>query len=1032
MNSRIEMHTRGFLLILFVFFSIGGYATNNTSERILVINTYTESNPWSTAIINAVSNSISSDKKKIGLFVEHINALMLDSIDGVKEYKKNLYSQYVNKPPQIVFLIGNGAWTFFRNDIQENWGDIPIILCSSSEYTSLFETSMAMDDSSFSNNQFPLSETAKGFNITVIQCPTYIKETIDLMYRLKPDMQKLIFISDKKYVSKQHRLALKEIAEKEFPSLSIQYLTEGDLNTDMLLDSIYANKDEVGVLYDSWVQKIVQPGNNYLTANTYKTIGSFSSTPVFALEDIGVKEGFLAGGHFYKTSDLQKKISETLQAIINGKAARDIPEQTLGKGYDILNYNILSSANISPSLFPDNAVYYHKPPSMLDKYKYTLLGGLIVFLIYFLIMRISFFKRRQQTQKKELLFLSRYKDLIKNMPIAYVQQKITKNEQGEWTGYEIIDANPTFENAFDKKEYISEKKIYKELYNESRLNLYKSVIYERVIRTYKYYHKPTDKYYDVMLFPTTEKDVIDLFCIDNTELRKAQHLLEITNHKLSQALEVANIIPWKWDLREKTIQYDINQPAKDMHSGNSQNIIPAHTYFSTIYIEDIKKVRQAYLDLLSGNTNKLKEEYRIINQNPLKKRYDWVEIQATVDTRDDKGKPLTLIGSSQVITERKKMETDMRLAKERAEESNKLKSAFLANMSHEIRTPLNAIIGFSNILAITDDENEKKEYIRIIENNNMLLLQLIGDILDLSKIEAGTLEFVYNSFDLNALFEEIEQASLLKVIPDVKLEFTERMPQCYIHTDKHRLMQVVTNMINNAIKFTSKGHIHFGYRQETDKFLYFFVEDTGCGIPKNKLESVFGRFIKLNNFIQGTGLGLSICETIIQKMGGVIGVKSEEGKGSTFWFTLPYQPATLHTPQIETTNILQEKRNQEQLTILIAEDNPSNYKLFETILKPDYQLIHAGNGQEAVDLYVQHRPHLILMDINMPVLDGYEATKAIRKISPSVPIIAVTAYAFASDEERIMNGGFNAYVAKPIKDNMLKDKIKEIIRKHII
>lgn len=1020
------------LLILFAFLSICGYATNNsTSKRVLVINTYAETNPWATHIINAVSSSISCDKKKIGLFVEHINALMLDSINGVKEYKKNLYAQYANKKPQIVFLIGNGSWTFFRNDIKENWGDIPIILCSSSEYTSLFETSMATDDTSFSKNWIPLIETIEDFNITVIQCPVYVKETIDLIYQLKPKMQKLIFISDKKYVSKQYRTILKETIEKYYPFLNIQYLTEGDFNTDMLLDSIQANKEDVGVLYYSWIQKVAQPGNNYLTANTYKTIGSFSPTPVFTLEDIGVEDGFLAGGHFYKTSDLEKKISETLQAILNGKAAKDIPLQTPGKGYDILNYSILSSAGIPTSLYPNNTIYYHKPPSMLDKHKYTLLGGVIACLIYFLIMRISFFKKKQHIQKKELLFLSRYKNLIKNMPIAYVQEKILKNEHGEWIGHEIVDANPTFENAFEKKEHISGEKIYSNSNKKSHLGIYKSVICERKTKTYKYYDEPTDKYYDIMLFPTTEEDVIDLFCIDNTELRKAQHLLEITNHKLSLALEVANIVPWKWDLREKTIQYDADYHTKDKNSENTQQTIPEHKYFSCIYIEDMKKVKQAYLNLISGKVNKLKEEYRIINQNPSKNQYDWVEVQATVDTRNEKGKPVTLIGSSLVITERKKMEMDMRMAKERAEESNKLKSAFLANMSHEIRTPLNAIIGFSNILAITDDENEKKEYIKIIENNNTLLLQLIGDILDLSKIEAGTMDFIYNSFDLNALFEEIEQASLLKITSDIQLKFSEKMPQCHIYTDKHRLMQVVTNMINNAIKFTSKGYINFGYRLEGSKFLYFFVEDTGCGIPKNKLESVFGRFIKLNSFVQGTGLGLSICETIIHKMGGEIGVKSEEGKGSTFWFTLPHQPATLQKPQIEKTNILQKQAEKEKLTILIAEDNSSNYKLFETILKSDYKLIHAWNGQEAINLFNQHHPNLILMDINMPVIDGYEATKAIRKICSSTPIIAVTAYAFASDEEQIISSGFNEYIAKPIKPNVLKTKIEKTIQKYI-
>ena len=227
-------------------------------------------------------------------------------------------------------------------------------------------------------------------------------------------------------------------------------------------------------------------------------------------------------------------------------------------------------------------------------------------------------------------------------------------------------------------------------------------------------------------------------------------------------------------------------------------------------------------------------------------------------------------------------------AKEAAEISNHLKSAFLANMSHEIRTPLNAIVGFSNVLAYTEDENERQEYIKIIENNNTLLLQLIGDILDLSKIEAGVFEFVYSKVNLNVLLMEVIRAARLRLKDDsVVVEFVECLPECVICSDVNRLMQVMNNLITNAIKFTTKGSIRVGYRLREDESLYFYVSDTGCGIPADKLKEVFGRFVKLNSFQQGTGLGLSICESIVTRLGGQIGVMSEVGQGSTFWFTLP-------------------------------------------------------------------------------------------------------------------------------------------------
>lgn len=241
------------------------------------------------------------------------------------------------------------------------------------------------------------------------------------------------------------------------------------------------------------------------------------------------------------------------------------------------------------------------------------------------------------------------------------------------------------------------------------------------------------------------------------------------------------------------------------------------------------------------------------------------------------------------ITTRKQVELELIQAKEKAEESDRLKSAFLANMSHEIRTPLNAIIGFSDLICQTDDAEEKEEYIRIVTSNNELLLQLIDDILDLSKIEAGTMDFSYAPTDINELMEDIcLQMQQKNQRPEVQIMFTEKESGCVINTDRLRLSQVIMNLMNNAMKFTSEGSITLGYRLTRQKDeLYFFVKDTGIGIPADQAGKVFERFVKLNTFIKGTGLGLAICRVIIERLGGTIGVETREGKGSCFWFRLP-------------------------------------------------------------------------------------------------------------------------------------------------
>lgn len=310
--------------------------------------------------------------------------------------------------------------------------------------------------------------------------------------------------------------------------------------------------------------------------------------------------------------------------------------------------------------------------------------------------------------------------------------------------------------------------------------------------------------------------------------------------------------------------------------------------YAHVVPEDQAVLKNFVGEVKTGKATSLRKEVRVCRENG---KYTWTSINVMVrDYRPQDG-IIEMLCINYDITPLKETEQKLIIARDKAEELDRLKSAFLANMSHEIRTPLNAIIGFSSLLAETDSRSERQEYIKIVQENNELLLQLISDILDLSKIEAGTFNFVYTNVDVNETCAEIIKSMSMKVSKGVELIFEEPFPECYIYTDKNRFTQVISNFINNALKFTQQGSITLGYEQVSHQKIKFYVRDTGMGIPEEKQKSVFERFVKLNTFVQGTGLGLSICKSIVSQMGGEIGVDSTEGIGSCFWFTHPYHAA---------------------------------------------------------------------------------------------------------------------------------------------
>ena len=414
------------------------------------------------------------------------------------------------------------------------------------------------------------------------------------------------------------------------------------------------------------------------------------------------------------------------------------------------------------------------------------------------------------------------------------------------------------------------------------------------------------------------------------------------------------------------------------------------------------------------------------------------------------------------VTDKMKVEQVLRDAAKKAVEADNMKSAFLANMSHEIRTPLNAIVGFANLLCKTVDPEKKKKFVEIIETNNQLLLKLIGDILDISKADSNRMVFNMYKIDINKLLTTICSGIDITKKPEVKLEIKLGMDQCFITSDPYRITQVINNLLTNAIKFTEKGTITVGYELMHNHMLRFYVKDTGLGISQADMSKLFTRFTKLNSFIQGTGLGLSISKTIVEKLGGTMRAESAgRGKGSTFYFTIPYvldettdsynqeyssadetrfealkqktkasvasDSAGKNSAQNSLVDPSLPSYKHERKKIMVVEDNESNSQLLEEILGDRFDMVVAKDGAESITVFVRETPDLVLMDLNLPIKDGYQATAEIRRLSKTVPVIAVTAYAQQSDRRKVLDSGFDDYLSKPIEENELISTIRKYL-----
>lgn len=601
---------------------------DKTREDVLFLNSINFNLPWAKDVFWYTHQAL--QKKNISVKAESLSVPALCNRKEAAAVVEQLRRKY-DVPPRLIVFIGDPGWIVCRELFDDVWKDVPVIITNTRDRLPATLDILLSHEELTESNTVPAYEWRKGYNVTTLGQVYYVKETIGLMRQLMPDMKRLAFISDDRYISEAVRGDVEQAMTGSFPELAFEQLSTRNISTEMLLDTLKSYDKTTGLIYYSWFETHNQDDNNYLFDHIQEIITRFVHSPLFLLAPEDLSNNTFAGGYYVSVESFGDSLLQLIHRVLEGEFPRDIPPALGGKPAAYLCYPALQSYDIPVSLYPKEAVYVNLPVSFFEQYKKEILMTVVLLLV----------------------------------------------------------------------------------------------------------------------------------------------------------------------------------------------VVSAVGY----YIHILKRAHQR-----------------------------------------------------------------MKEAQLKAEEANQLKSAFLANMSHEIRTPLNAIVGFSNLLSMVEDKEEMLEYAGIIETNTELLLQLINDILDMSKIESGMYDFHVTQVDANQLMSEVEQVARLRIRTDeVSLSFAERLPQCVFHTDKNRLIQVLTNLVVNAIKFTSQGEIQIGYRLQDAHTLYFYVSDTGCGMSAEQCEHVFERFVKYNTFIQGTGLGLSICKMIIEKLGGEIGVQSESGKGSVFWFTLPYR-----------------------------------------------------------------------------------------------------------------------------------------------
>jgi len=888
---------------------------NTDSSYILIVSSYSSDVTWSTSLAKKIETQVYANFPSLRTVISFLSAdkiadesalvasfrsafqvgISSDSTVEKGDYRRLSvpFKKEYQKPSLMVF-IGDEILQNFRTleDSIGDWASIPIIACCTSDSISskafvpgeqfIFDSLIPLKEATFFSNSQGMKHR---LNLTAVIEPSNIRKSLEMIQLFYPDLKRIIYVdsyySKSVYVERKIRRELAQLA----PDINFESVYLTAYNTDsILMSDLKSTTDKVFITNSTSLNEAF----NFLSDHQIDSlfINQFKA-PFFSLTERNPRLRNI-GNFNYSLNECAIKTSDMISRILGGENPKMIPFDTVRKGNFQLNDLALKKYDLTRKAKTlNNVIYVNIQLSFFKLHEIEILIS-IGFIILLIAAIFQILRNRYYAKKMKNLYLM-HKEMYDNMKHIYTNAAMSLyiyNKEGICQmkiAKEDSEVTMLTDNFFQSK-YISSS-LKDRIQKQEEINTEIVVDPSGMISRYSFSNKIF-----LQLLISHIKDEhgkpngFIVILVDQSKLFKEREEAERFESLFHFVSNSSNIGIAFYDLNTQQGMASRSW-FNNMNDAQTINKLPV---YENIWKQDKEEILIHREHMRNGDTTPLRKDIGVLYKDG---KYHWVHLDLLLMEYSEKDKRALAVGVSINIDEQKESEIVLDKAKEEAERANREKDIFLANISHEIRTPLNAIVGFSNVLTITDEQNEKVLYADLIHKNNEMLMQMINSILELAKIDAGTAKFNYTEVDLQMLFKNLVEYAKEQIgNKPIEVSCENQIENCLLYTDPDHIHQVFQNLISNAAKFTQSGSIVLSFRQTAKGHYLFFIKDTGIGIEKEKQSVIFNRFEKIDPFVQGSGLGLSLCKSIVLHMGGTIGVYSTVGEGSTFWFTLPLRP----------------------------------------------------------------------------------------------------------------------------------------------